>query len=143
SWARSIRRHALVLQLPHRLLVLGQVRQPPATKHVRRLGELNVVIADDLDAVPPWVEEIQKAPRQRLNASFLQGRAYRLLVIDHQCKVPAVAGRLPAALLKGEAAVTEIDEGSVFALAAQLEVEQPTVEFQRLVDVADLDRDVI
>jgi hypothetical protein len=75
--------------------------------------------------------------------SLLQGRAYGLLVIDHQSEVPAVIGRLPAALLKGEELVAEIDEGSVFALAAQLDVEQPTVEFQRLVDVADLDRNVI
>jgi hypothetical protein len=89
------------------------------------------------------IKEIEKAPRQRLNASFFQGHAHRLLVIDHQPEVPAIIGRLPAALLKGEELVAEIDESSIFALAVQLEVEQPAIKCQRLVDVADFDRNVI
>jgi hypothetical protein len=57
--------------------------------------------------------------------------------------VPAVIGRLPAAFLKSQELVAEIDEGSILAPAAQLEIEQPAVKFQRLVDVADFDRHVI
>ena len=56
--------------------------------------------------------------------------------------MPPIIGRLPAALLKGEELVAEINESSVFAFAAQLEVEQPAVELQRLVDVTNLDRNV-
>src|SRR5262249_18510862 len=107
------------------------------------LRELDVVVADDLDAVAPWVEEIEEAPRQHLDAGFPQGAAHSLLVIDHQSEVPTVIGGLPAALLKGEELVAEVDERGVVAPAAQLEIEQPTVEFQRRVDVADLDRHVI
>src|SRR5262249_16338129 len=103
----------------------------------------DVVIADDLDAVPPWVKEIEKAPRQRLDTSFSQRRAHRLHVIHHQHEMPAIIGRLPAALLKGEELVAEIDESSVFALAPQLEVEQAAIKCQRFIDITDFDRNVI
>src|SRR5262245_980188 len=56
----SIRRHALAGKLLHRLPVLGKIGEPHAAQHIRCLGELDVVVADDLDAVAPWVEEIEK-----------------------------------------------------------------------------------
>ena len=57
--------------------------------------------------------------------------------------MPAVIRRLPPALLQREELIAKIDEGGVFALAAQLELEQAAVERQRLFDVADLERDVV
>src|SRR5262249_52303405 len=87
--------------------------------------------------------EIEKATRERVDGSFFQGHAHRLLVIHHQPEMPAIIGRLPAALLKGEELVAEINESSVFAPATQLEVEQPVIKCQRLIDIADFDRNVI
>ena len=55
----------------------------------------------------------------------------------------SVITRLFAALLQGKELVAKIDEGGVLALASQLEFEQATVEGQRLLDVADLERDVV
>ena len=55
----------------------------------------------------------------------------------------AVIGRLLAALLQGDELIAEIDEGHVVALAAQFELEQPAPEGQRLLDVADLQRDMV
>ena len=54
-----------------------------------------------------------------------------------------LVGRLLAPLLESNELVAEIDEGHGVALAAQLEREEPAVERQRLIDVADLDRNVI
>jgi hypothetical protein len=34
------------------------MRQSHAAQHVRRLGELKVVVADNLYAVAPWVEKV-------------------------------------------------------------------------------------
>src|SRR5712675_2804613 len=53
-------RHALLGQLLLRALVLGEMRQPHAAQHVGCLGELDVVVADDLDAVAPWIQEIEE-----------------------------------------------------------------------------------
>ena len=36
------------------------MRQAHAAQYVRRLGELDVVVADDLDAVAPRIEEVEK-----------------------------------------------------------------------------------
>ena len=106
-------RHSLVGQLLDRLRVLCEMRQPHAAQHMRRLCELDVVVADDLDAVAPGVEEVQKAPRQRLDACRGQRLAHRLLVVDHQPEMPAVIGGLPAALLQGEELIAEIDESGI------------------------------
>jgi hypothetical protein len=55
----------------------------------------------------------------------------------------AVVGRLPAALLQRNELVAQIDERRGLALAAQLELEQTAVEGQRLLDVADLERNMV
>src|SRR5215467_2698665 len=98
--------HALVGQFLHRLLVLGKMRQPHSAQDVRRLGELDVVVAYDLDTVAPRVEEIKKLTRQWIHARVRQGAADGILVIDHESKMTAVVGRLLAALLEGEELIT-------------------------------------
>src|ERR1700739_4153048 len=50
--------HALVGQLPLRVLVLGQVRQTHAAEDVGGFGELDIVVANDLNAVAPRVAEV-------------------------------------------------------------------------------------
>jgi hypothetical protein len=55
---------------------------------------------------------------------------------------PIVAGLL-AAFLKGKKLITKIDKRCVLALAAQLELEQATVEGEGLLDVSHLERDVV
>src|SRR5207237_3438933 len=112
-------------------------RQPHAAQHVGRLGELDVVVANDLDAVAPWIEEIEEGTVERSDARRLQGATRRLLVIDHETEMAAIVGSLLAPLLKGDELVAEIYEGHGVALAAQLELEEPAVEGQRLLDVAN------
>jgi len=65
-----------------------------AAQDVRRLGELDVVVADDLYTVAPWVEEIEKLTWQRFYARLRQGVAHGLFVIDNESKMTAVVGGL-------------------------------------------------
>src|SRR5262249_12927832 len=119
------------------------MRQPHPAQHVRRLGELNIVVADDLDAVAPRIAEIEEWARQRLDARSRERAAHRLLVVDHEAEMAAVVGRLLAALLQRDELIAQIDEGRGLALAAQLELEQPAIEGQRLLDIAHLERNMI
>jgi len=48
-----------------------------------------------------------------------------------------------AAFHQGQELIAHVDEGLPLAAAAQLEREDPGVEFQRRLDVADLERDVV
>ena len=61
----SSRRHALVAQLLDRLRALRKIGHAHAFQHIRRFRELDVLVADDLDAVAPGIEEIEEAPGQR------------------------------------------------------------------------------
>src|SRR5262249_50599588 len=139
----SARGHALVLKLLDRALVLRQMGEPHAAQHVRRLGELDVVVADDLYPVAPGVAEIEEPTRQRLDARRRQRAAHRVLVVDHETEMAAVVGALDAALLQREKLIAQIDERRGLALAAQFELEQASVERQRLLDIADLDSDMV
>ena len=71
-----------------------------AAQHVRRLGELDVRVADDLDPVAPGIEEVEKRAGQRLDAGFGERLANGFLVVDDEAEVAAVVGGLPAALLQ-------------------------------------------
>ena len=93
------------------------MRQPHAAQDVRGLGELDVRVADDLDAVAPRVEEVEKRTRQRLDAGVGERGADGLLVVDDESDVTAVVGRLAAALLQREELVAQVDErGSLVLL---------------------------
>src|SRR5215472_6206627 len=139
----SARGHALVLELLDRALVLRQVGEPHPAQHVRGLGELDVVVADDLYSVAPGVAEIEEWAGQRLDPRRRQRAADRVLVVDHEAKMTTVVGGLGAPLLQRKELIAQVDEGRGLALAAQFEVKQAAVECQRLLDIADLEGDVV
>jgi len=56
------------------------MRQTHAAQHVRRLGELDVIIADNLYAVTPRIEKIEKRPGQRFNTRVRQRLADCILL---------------------------------------------------------------
>ena len=107
------------------------------------LGELDVVVADDLDAVAPGIAKIEEGSVDQGDSGGVERLAGRLLVIDHQAEMAAVVRRLPAALLQGDELVAQIDEGHGVGLAAQVEGEETAVERQRLFDVPDLQCDMV
>jgi hypothetical protein len=53
-------------------VILAEMPQPHPAQHVRRLGEWDVFIADNLDTVPPRIAEIEKPAGQDGNASLRQ-----------------------------------------------------------------------
>src|SRR5216684_5362767 len=136
-------RHPFFRQLPFRAFVLGQLRQTHAAQNVWSLGELDVVIAHDLDAIAPGVAEIQKRTVDRLDPRSLEGGARRLLVVDNEAEMPAVISGLFASRLQRDELVAKIDEGHRLALAAQLKVENAAIECQRFLDIANFQRYVV
>jgi hypothetical protein len=119
------------------------MRQSHATKHVRRFGELDVVVPNDLHAVAPRVEEIEKSTWQRLDARCYQSVADGVLIVDHQSKMTGLVGGLGTARLQREELIAQIDEGRRFALAAKFKVKQSTIECQGLVDITDFESDMV
>ncbi len=119
------------------------MRQPHAAQDVRRLGELYVVVADDLEAIAPRVAEVEERPRQHFDACFDQRSADGVLVVDHEPEMATIVRRLVASLLEREELVAQIDERHLLAFPAKPELEYPRVERQRFLYVAHLERNVI
>src|SRR5690606_37841305 len=103
----------------------------------------DVFVADDLDPVPPRVEEIEEGAGQGLDSRFLQRGAHRFLVIDDKAEVTAVIRGLPAPRLQCQELVAEINEGGVLAPTSQFEAKESAVKLQRLVDIPDLERHMV
>jgi len=61
-------RHSLIDKLFCRLCVLRQICKSHPAQDVRRLAELNVFISNDLNAISPRVEKVEKPSGQRLDA---------------------------------------------------------------------------
>src|SRR6478672_5224365 len=104
------------------------MRQSHAAQHVRRLGELDIVVADNLYAIAPGVEKVEKRAGQRLDPRIGQRLADGILVVDHKPKMTSLVSRLSSAFLQCEELVAQIDKGRSAAFAPKLEVEQLTVE---------------
>src|SRR5437763_12360948 len=99
------------------------MRQSHAAQHVRRLGELDIVVADDLYAVAPRIEKVEEPAGQRMDAGVGQRRADCFFVVDHKPKVATIVSRLCTALLKREELVAQIDECRSAAFAPKFEIE--------------------
>ena len=113
------------------------MRQSHAAQHVRGLGELDVRVADNLYAIAPRVEKVEKRAGQRLDPRVGQRFADGLLVVDHKTKMAPLVSGLSTAFLQCEELVAQIDEGRSAALAPKLEIEQSTVESQSLFEITD------
>src|SRR6185369_11962759 len=106
-------------------------------------GELDVVIADDLDPVSPGVVEIEEWARLGLDARVRKRLANRLLVVNDKAEVASVVARLLPPRLQCQELVAQIDERHAVVTAAQCEVEQAAIEGQSLANVSDLKRYVV
>src|SRR5206468_6922028 len=134
---------ALLAELRERPIRLVQAVQAHAAKDIWRLRELDVAVVHDLDVVAPGVEEVEPAARLDLDAGGYERLARRLFVVDDEAEVACVVGGLRPAFRKRDELVAHVDEGHAPRAATQLEVEDPTVELERVVDALDLERNVV
>src|SRR5262249_339417 len=143
DWKYLLHRHALIGQFLFCFFVLGQMRQAHATQHIGCLSELNIVVTNDLHSVTPGVPKIKKRTIKQGNTSCLQRLAASLRVIPDETEVATIVCGLSATFLQGNKLIAKVDEGHGLSLATQLESEESAVERQRLVDVADLQRNMV
>jgi len=138
---RSVR-ETLRAELVERPLGLLEPVEPHPLEDPRRLRELDVAVVHDLKVIPPRVAEVVVA--DHLRAGLSRGGECRLTLVHHEPDVAVLVGRLRAAAGNGEELIAHVDERDRVAVASpQREVEDPAVEVEGLVDVADLDRHVI
>src|SRR5438045_6045934 len=114
------RSHALLGELPDRLIVLLKVRKVHAAEHVVGLGELNVRVADDLDEVSPGIAKIEKRTGRNPDPGGEDRGACGFLVLDDQAEVAAARGGGIFHLLERQELVAEVDEGHSGLAASEL-----------------------
>jgi hypothetical protein len=92
----------------------------------------------------PRVEEVQASARKYLRILHLpEGLPQDLTVIHDHPDVAAAIPVLRSGLREGYEPVGSVYKGHARAAAAQPEIEEPTVELQRLVDVDNLNCHVV
>ena len=94
--------------------------------------------------LPHGSRKSSRARRLDVDAGLLQSLPSRLLVVDDEPEVPVCVGLLRAAGRESDELVAHVDEGHPRAASpAELELEDAPVELERLLDVADLERNVV
>jgi hypothetical protein len=83
------------------------------------------------------------ATGQDLDAERLERLAHRGAVVDHQAEVPVLILRLRSLRGQRNELIAHVDERHGPAAPAQREFEQSSIERERLVDVADFQRNVV
>src|SRR6185436_11087527 len=93
--------------------------------------------------VAPGVAEVEPAAGLKLDAGVNQRLAGRLLVVDDETEVAGPVRRLRPSFGERDELVAHVDEGHPPGAAAQLELEDPAVELERVFDASDLECDVV
>jgi hypothetical protein len=71
---------------------------------------LNIIVADDLDAVAPGIAEVKEMAVYWGYAGCVEGAPGCLLVIDHETEMAASVCTLIPSLLQGDELIAQIDE---------------------------------
>src|SRR4051812_6649945 len=110
---------------------------------MRGLAKLDVGIGDDLDAVAPGIDEVEKRPVHHARAGGLRELTHPAAVVNHQPEMPLPILVRRLGFHQRQKPIAEIDEGLTVAAPAQAEVENASIEGKRLLDVTDFKGDVI
>lgn len=118
---------------------------PDAPKHLRGLGELDVRVLDDLEPIAPWVEEIEERAFNHARAGRLSEFDDARAIVDDEANVAAfdVLPGWARRQRQVDELVTHIDKGVALTPATQGEREKSSVPFERRINVADFDCNMI
>src|SRR6266545_2856181 len=133
---------AFLAQLGPRLFRLAEL-EAHAAQHFVRFRELHLVALHDLHVVAPRIAEIEASTGEDRDAGSLERTSRRLLVVDHETEMARAVRRLRATFHQRDELIADVDERGAGHPAAQRELEDAPVEVERLVDLADLERDVV
>src|SRR5437899_933407 len=110
---------------------------------MRRLGELDVPVFDDFNAITPGVEKVEERSRQKLAAGSLDPRTHTRAIIDDEPEMP------PAVLVRRrgfhqvDELIAELDECVARPLPPKGKIENLAIKGEGLVDVVDFQGNMI
>jgi len=93
--------------------------------------------------VAPGIEEVEAAAGKDAGAGLFERAPGSFEIVDDEPDVPMRVGLLCPAGRQRDELIPHVDEGHAPAAAAQREIEDPSVEVERGVDVVDLHRYVV
>lgn len=140
---RLTRGHSFVGELLDRLVGLVETIETHAAENVVGLGELDALIADNLDPIAPWVIEIEKPAGHDFDTHLIEHPSHGFLVVDHQPEMPVLITRSVFDLRQGDELIAKIDERHRVAFATKGELQNLAVEFEGLVDIANLEGNMV
>src|SRR5215210_4117231 len=93
--------------------------------------------------VAPGIEEVQASSRHDLHPHLPQGPPDHPPVVHHHPDMPVIVGRAVLALGERDELVSGVYERHLGSASPQLDVEEASVELQRLLYIPDLEGDVV
>src|SRR5215210_5496664 len=141
--ADSLGGEAFPAQFFERLLRLLQTLVAHALEDLGGFGELDLRVVNDLPLVAPRVEEVKASARHDLYPHLLERPPDHPPVVYHHPDVPVFVGGAVLALGERDELVSCVYERHPGSASPQLDLEEASVELERLLYVPDLDGDVV
>src|SRR5215208_7207313 len=137
------RGQAFPAQFFERLLRLLQTLLAHTLEDLWGFGELDLRVVNDLPVVAPRVEEVKASARHDLYPHLLERPPDHPPVVYHHPDVPMFVGGAVLALGERDELVSCVYERHSGSATPQLDLEEASVELERVLYVPDLDSDVV
>src|SRR5829696_8846981 len=141
--ADSPRGQAFPAQFFERLLRLLQTLLAHALEDLWGFGELDLRVVNDLPAVAPGIEEVKAPARKDLHPHLLERPPNHPPVVHHHPDVPVFVWRTVLAFGERDELISCVYERHPGSASPQLDLEEVSVERERLLYIPDLDGDMI
>jgi hypothetical protein len=108
-----------------------------------RLGELDISVLHDLDAIAPRIEKVEEGSRQQLSACGFDSDANTRAIIDDQPKMPATILMWVWRFHEVDELVAELNKGVARPFPPQGKIKNLAIKVEGLLDIANLEGDVV
>src|SRR5829696_3646399 len=141
--ADSPRGQAFLAQFFERLLRLLQTLLAHTLEDLWGFGELDLRVVNDLPVVAPRVEEVKSSARHDLHTHLPERPADHPPVVHHHPDVPVLVGGAVLAFGERDELISCVYERHLGSASPQLDLEEASVELERLLYIPDFDGDMI
>src|ERR671913_2125498 len=141
--AHSLGGEAFPAHFFKRLLRLLQPLLPHALEDLGGFGELDLRVVNALPLVAPRVEEVKASARHDLHPHLFERPPDHPPVVHHHPDVPVFVGGAVLAFGERDELVSCVYERHPGSASPQLDLEEASVERERLLYIPDLDGDMI
>lgn len=137
--------HPFVSEFTKSSVGLFEAREAHAAENMLCFRELDILVGNDLEAIPPRIVEVESTGRNPLDITFVKPSLDDGRIINNKADVTVgiTSGQGLFGFSEGEELIAHVEEERRLGLTAEIELEDRGIEVERSVEIADFERDMV